>query len=181
MSQRRRITLNIFVETLHSFYKDGLNGTRDYRSASGLLLLATIGLTVYAAHGTGHWTPGMLLTAGCTLLLVAVTVAYVQPFRSFLANLSVSYHTFLSAITCFLLVVWMQSTENSVDVTTMATLFAVLNFTPHFMVALWIALSQIQKVRNVFSRGLTLHTIIRQRYTILSRGLTRLERYNNIS
>lgn len=183
ISQRRRITLNIFVETIHSFYKDGLNGTRDYRSTSGLLLFTTIVLSVYSAHNTGHWTVGMLIKVASTLLLIAIIVAYVQPFQSLLANISMSFHTFLSAVMCNVLALWMESVEHSIDPKTISTAFAVINFIPHFLVTLWIAykiLSQNNKIRNVFTRGLTFPRRIRQYLTTLPRRLISLERYENL-
>ena len=39
ISPRKRLAITVFVETLNSCFKDGLNGTIDYRAVAGLLLI----------------------------------------------------------------------------------------------------------------------------------------------
>ena len=41
-SPRKRIAIKTFAEALHSCFKNGLNGTRDYRAVSGFLILAPL-------------------------------------------------------------------------------------------------------------------------------------------
>ena len=42
LSARKRLAITAFVEALHNCFKDGLNGTRDYRALAGILLLGGI-------------------------------------------------------------------------------------------------------------------------------------------
>ena len=180
IGQRSRIALNIFVETLLSCYKDGLQGTRDYRSTLGIMLLVTIGLVLYNAHDTGHWALSAYVIAGCILLVTAITIAYVQPLKAPLANLSLCFHAGLAGILCIYLIVWMGS-DVIVDVHTIADTFAALNFIPHLLITLWIvykALSQIQQFRSLVIRGISLFRRIGQH--MLPQRLINLRSYSSL-
>ena len=39
ISTRKQLAITTFAEALHSCFKDGLDGTRDYRSLAGLIIL----------------------------------------------------------------------------------------------------------------------------------------------
>ena len=58
ISTRKQLAITTFAEALHNCFKDGLNGTRDYRSFAGLIILGLpIGslityITWLAAAGT---------------------------------------------------------------------------------------------------------------------------------
>ena len=41
-SPRKRIAIKTFAEALHSCFKNGLNGTRDYRAVAGFLIIASL-------------------------------------------------------------------------------------------------------------------------------------------
>ena len=180
IGQRSRIALNIFVETLLSCYKDGLQGTRDYRSTLGVLMLVTIGLALYNAHDLGHWSSGEFVIAGCILLALSITIAYVQPLKASLANLSLCFHTGLAGILCVFLIVWTGSNIIT-DMRNISCIFAVLNFIPHLLVALWIAykvLVQIQQFRVLVIRGKSLCRRIGQH--MLPRKLIDLRSYGSL-
>ena len=42
LSARKRLTITAFAEALHSCFKDGLNGTRDYRALAGTALFVAL-------------------------------------------------------------------------------------------------------------------------------------------
>ena len=153
LSHRKRIMLGIFFDTLHGNFKNGLNGTRDYRSTLGIMMVFTIVLVITNAHITGHYTLGTYLIAGTGLMIVSITVAYVQPYKTYLANLSVSFHTATSSTMCVLLVAWMQSSGiiGNGDIT---RIFASLAFIPHLLVGLWLMYRFLQneKLQALFAR-----------------------------
>ena len=110
ISTRKQLAITTFAEPLHNCFKDGLDGTRDYRSLAGLIILGLpIGsLITYitwlaAARTTGyprHCTTGFLFFA------LSLVVAYVRPCKSTLANLSLSYHAFMLGILEFGFLFW---------------------------------------------------------------------------
>ena len=145
ISQRKIIMLNTFVETLYSCYKDGLNGTRDYRYSLGIFMLLTIVLVTVNAHWTGHYTLYTYIIVACLLMAITLIVAYVRPCKTFLGNLSLSFHTFIPCLSCVELIVWMGNIT-SVDIKVLVNVFAVINFLPHFLVALWIGHKALHKI-----------------------------------
>jgi hypothetical protein len=48
LSARKRLAITAFAEALHNCFKDGLNGTRDYRALVGIVLLG--GIIYYLFH-----------------------------------------------------------------------------------------------------------------------------------
>ena len=181
ISQRKRIILNTFVETLHSCFKDGLNGTRDYRSSLGIIMLVTILILLFNAHNTGHNSIISLVIMACVLIVIALIVAHIRPCKTLSANLSLTFHTTISSIICIQLTVWLQ-TDISINTKMMTELFAVLNFLPHILIALWLGY-------KVFSRKVRCHdaktrvmTICRAgAHTILPHRLVSLRGYHNLN
>ena len=146
LSHRKRIMLGIFFDTLHGNFKNGLNGTRDYRCTLGMTMVLTVLLVVTNAHITGHYTLGAYLLVGSLLMIVSLTFAYVRPYKTYLANLSVSFHTATSSTMCVLLVAWMQISAIVSNVT-ITRIFASLAFTPHLLVGLWLMYRLLQTER----------------------------------
>lgn len=155
IGQRKRIILNTFVETLHGSLKNGLNGTRDCRSLVGIFMLSTILLMSLNAHSMAYYNLTSFVVSGCTLILVALIIAYIRPFNTFLGNLSLSFHATLSSVICIQTTIWLQHIMPT-NMNTMVTLFAVLNILPHILIALWIGYKAFSKIiHHMMARGLT--------------------------
>ena len=95
ISARKRLAITAFAEALQVCFKDGLNGTRDYRALAGLITLIPI---VYI------FTRVFILTqVGCSpaisdainLIVTCCIVSYIQPCKSAIANISLSFNSFL--------------------------------------------------------------------------------------
>ena len=110
ISTRKQLAITAFAEALHNCFKDGLNGTRDYRALAGLIIL---GLPVGSllsyiawkpAFGTGYSRSCVTdyysrsCVTGILLFALSLVVSYVKPCKSTLANLSLSYHTFMFGV-----------------------------------------------------------------------------------
>ena len=173
ISQRKMIMLNTFVETLHSCYKNGLNGTRDYRSFLGIIMLLTIVLVTFNAQDTGHYTLNTYIIMACLLMAVTLIVAYVRPCKTFLGNLSLSFHTLIPCLSCVELIVWMGNITR-VDIKVMVNVFAVINFLPHFLVALWIGHKALHKVASRYNLS------ERIGHTLLPHRMVNLRDYNRL-
>ena len=155
IGQRKRIILNTFVETLHGSFKNGLNGTRDCRSVVGICMLSTILLLSWNAHSTSYYNLTSFIITGCTLILIALIVAYIRPFNTFLGNLSLSFHTTLSSIVCIQITIWLQHIMPT-NMNAMVTLFAVLNILPHILIALWMGYKVFSKIiHHMITQGIT--------------------------
>ena len=176
IGQRWSITLNIFCDTLHSCYNDGLNGTRDCRSLLGALLLLAMTMVLLNAHLTGHYTLGTYLIYAGFLLVMSLLIAYIRPCKTYLANISLSFHTALSSIICFQILLWMQN-NLVLNTSEMVNIFALLNFLPHLLVSLWLGckLFKTEAMRCVLRRGQSMCG-----YGQIPQGLTTMIGYINI-
>ena len=142
LSARKRLAITAFAEALHSCFKDGLNGTRDYRALAGaqlfLILLGSVAsmfLYFLKAHnitmdGATTYTVEILLW-----MMFVCLVSYVKPCKSAIANVSLSFHLILFGILdCVRYLWWYDSYARTypLELTFIATLL-----TPHILVALW--------------------------------------------
>ena len=96
VSGRKRLAITAFAEALHNCYKDGLNGTRDYRAMAGLSILgfpvsAVINYAVRKTIANGYSAEA---ASGYTLVFISLVISYVRPCKKTIANLSLSYHYF---------------------------------------------------------------------------------------
>ena len=153
-SQRWLIRLNTFVETFQGSFKDGYNGTHDFRIIPGVigcltLLLATISCLSHGNHYGNYITP---IFAMC-LALLSVLSAYVKPCKSSIANLSLTFHFMLMAVLTALITLWRQ--DLNMDTSVLAALFAIFIPVPHVLMFLWVC-CKIQKRFHLRQRTVTL-------------------------
>ena len=102
ISTTKQLAITTFAEALHNCFKDGLNGTRDYRAFAGLIVLGfpVASLLSYitwkiVAPATGLYRDQI---SGYMLFAVSLIVSYVRPCKSTLANFSLSYHVFMLGV-----------------------------------------------------------------------------------
>ena len=151
LSARKQLAITAFAEALHSCFKDGLNGTRDYRALAGAIL---IGLPVFYAiqylsvgnffKGPSHITRIMLW------MILACIVSYVKPCKSAVANISFSFHMTMFGILMSLTYLWED--DLSIETYTLELMLIVTLLSPHILVAVWAGYT------------LTKHTLIRFGY-----------------
>ena len=107
ISIRKQLAITAFVKALENCFKDGLNGTRDYRALSAFFLIgaATGALDEYVLKLT--FTP-YSTNFVCSLVYVVLSfsISYLRPCKLIIANLSLSYHIMVLAILNALMHVW---------------------------------------------------------------------------
>ena len=155
ISTRKQLAITAFAEALHNCFKDGLNGTRDYRALAGLIIL---GYPVAALLSYITWkivAPPTGLTRriieGYMLFAVSLVVSYVRPCKSTLANFSLSYHVFMFGVLCFGNNYW----HNDISIKTEALelTFIIIPFLSHMFVFFWVVYIICRYVRiNVLSQ-----------------------------
>ena len=136
LSARKRLAITAFAEALHSCFKDGLNGTRDYRAMAGgtffiALLLSAISILPrkFLSDGKSHIVEIILW-----MILVCI-VSYVKPCKSAVANVSLSFHMTIFGIIMCLTYLW--EFDLSVETDTLELMFIVTFLLPHILVAVW--------------------------------------------
>ena len=148
ISTRKQLAITTFAEALHNCFKDGLDGTRDYRSIAGLIIfglpigsLMSYIMWVIAnpAGFTRHHVEGYMFFA---LSLVA---AYVRPCKSTLANLSLSYHAFTLGILEFGFLFW---NDLSIGTEALELTFILIPLLSHTFAVSWAVYSISQYIRR---------------------------------
>ena len=104
LSARKRLAITAFAEALHSCFKDGLNGTRDYRAlAGGQLFLILFAVAVSS----------LIASQNCVQMLFWMMfvslVSFLKPCKSAIANISLSFHLLLFGIFICIHYLWWHS------------------------------------------------------------------------
>ena len=136
LSARKRLAITAFAEALHNCFKDGLNGTRDYRAMAGTTLYLSLLLGAmsyfprrFFSDGTSHIVEIVLWT------IPVCIVSYVKPCKSAVANISLSFHMTVYGILMCLMYLW--EFDLSVETYTVELMFIVTFLLPHILVAVW--------------------------------------------
>ena len=143
-SQRIQIVLNTFVETFHGTFKDGLNGTRDYRILPALALIMVM---FSAGLGSLGNVVNVYLISSFVVLLVlsSFLIAYARPCKSFLTNLSLSFHTMWTATIGVILTYWIGNV--TISTSSLVILFACTVPVPHILMISWVVYKLLCNIR----------------------------------
>ena len=128
----------IFIDTFHGPFKDGSDGTRDYRIIPGLFACFIIFLTIVKsfAHPNTYDNYTMPIYYCVFTGLISVMCAYFQPFKNPSANKSFTFHFLWITAAAALVAVWVYIFDLSTAV--LASAFAVLLPVPHLLMFIWV-------------------------------------------
>ena len=138
ISARKRIVIKIFVEALHSCFKDGLNGTRDYRILAGFFSnpFLVFGAVDFIVHGLEtKYLINKNITDALIFFLLSFCFSHMKPCKSLIANLSLSFHFLLAGIWCITFELW--SYDFSFNTEALAAMIVVLTSLPHILILIW--------------------------------------------
>ena len=155
ISTRKQLAITAFAEALHNCFKDGLNGTRDYRALAGLIILGypvaallsylTLKIVAPPTGLTRHIIEGYMSFA------LSLVVSYVRPCKSTLANFSLSYHVFMLGVLLFGKNYWYI--DISVKTEALELTFIIIPFLSHMFVFFWVVYIICRYVKiNVLSQ-----------------------------
>ena len=136
VSARVRLAITAFAEALHCCFKDGLNGTRDYRASAGLviLLFPAFFLVVGAVRiATGY---DSTIVSSCTFFVVSLLLSQIRPFKLAIANFSLAYHFTVLGILALAKHIWdndMSTRTESLELT-----IIILPLISHILVFIWV-------------------------------------------
>ena len=136
VSARVRLAITAFAEALHCCFKDGLNGTPDYRASAGLVILIfPVGSLVNGAvHiATGYeWS----IVTICTFFVVSLLLSQIRPCKSPVANFSLAYHFTVLGILALVNHIW--DTEMSTRTESLELTIILLPLISHILVFIWV-------------------------------------------
>ena len=137
ISARKQLAIKTFAEALHPCFKDGLNGTRDYRALAGIGLVfsaiySLISFYIYNLTKVGY---DYQILSGIMLILLSTIFSYWRPCRSLLSNLSVSYHSMALGLITMTLSLWKQAMSFQTE--TLELIFITIPIMSHIFVLTW--------------------------------------------
>ena len=136
LSARKQLAITAFAEALHSCFKDGLNGTCDYRAMAGATFCIALLLSAISYFTRRFFSGGTSNIIEIVLWMILVCiVSYVKPCKSAVANISLSFHMTMFGIIMCLTYLW--EFDLSVETYTLELMSIVTLLSPHILVAVW--------------------------------------------
>ena len=136
LSARKQLAITAFAEALHSCFKDGLNGTHDYRALAGATFCIALLLSAISYLPKRFNSNGTLQIFEIVLwMIMACIVSYVKPCKSAVANISLSFHMTMFGILMCLTYLW--ESYISEETYTLELMCIVTFLSPHILVAVW--------------------------------------------
>ena len=135
ISAKKRLAITAFAEALHSCFKDGLNGTRDYRVLAGVIpfLIIPYSVVMLTFHVCGY---GQDIAGAFFSTVVSFIVLSLRPCKSTISNISLSFHLLMYAFLAIVSRLW--NYELNVDTETLALTIIFILLLSHFLVFLWV-------------------------------------------
>ena len=136
LSARKRLAITAFAEALHSCFKDGLNGTCDYRALAGAPPFVLLMFTALA-HIFKHffYSRARHTQTQVMWMMLVCLVSYVKPCKTAIANISLIFHMTLFGIVLCVANLWEY--DISVGTYTLESMFIITLLLPHILMAVW--------------------------------------------
>ena len=164
---RFQLSLNFFIETFQNCYKDGLNGTYDFRFLSSVPFLLFL---LFVLLGT---IPGLtkvdlrVYVAGCIALvfiILAIIFSYVRPFKSLYNNISFTFHFAVFSFMAVVGIIWYEGHIMSAH--SLAMLFTCLSLLPHIFALATLVYHILRRIRFFRTKCERLSEIISTKFRL---------------
>ena len=147
ISARKQLAIKAFAEALHKCFKDGLNGTQDYRALAGLIIILPISYVVinHILTVIGY---SVRSSTTVTIMLYSIIISYIKPCKSPISNLSLIYHLFMLEV--FIVAYYQWVGNLSVSTETLKLTFIIIPLVSHVMVSIWVGYMLIHYILTHF-------------------------------
>ena len=135
ISPRKQIAIKIFAETFQESFKDGLNGTKDYRILPGLSILACV-CYIIAESVTHRGSSEIYIIAGFVYIILSLAVSLARPCKTTIANTSLIFHLTLMGVWSILLNLWVH--DMYIGTKALAISLGLLPLLPHLFMTMWL-------------------------------------------
>ena len=137
LSDRKRLAITAFVEAFNNCFKDGLNGTRDYRALIGIVLLGgIIGYTICAILSRVFDVPPEV-SSGYWFIFLSFLFSYLRPCKLTIANLSLSYHFMVTGLLSIGIHLWTHDISTGTEPLEGGAI--ILPAISHILMLIWVA------------------------------------------
>ena len=150
ISTRKRLAITAFAEALHNCFKDGRNGTRDYRALAGVFILLSAVVSVIAILFPACVAKGYSFEflTGLALVFLSLIFSYMRPCKLTIANLSLSYHAMLFGILSVAVHLWEHDLSTGTE--TLMETFIILPIISHVLVFMWAMYTSFNRIMSHF-------------------------------
>ena len=137
ISARKQQAIRTFAEALHSCFKDGLNGTTDYRALAGVLIFGfpLLGVWCLVVQKTIASQYDIDICSCFAFSFLSFLISYARPCKSTVANMSLSFYSFLFGVCALAHYLWMLNVSTPTESLKLVFLFIIL--TAQLPVILW--------------------------------------------
>ena len=136
LSGRKRLAITAFAEALQVCFKDGLNGTRDYRSLAGIITLVPFVFILSQQILTGVVGFRPETSNSINFIITCCIITYIQPCKSAIANISLSFNLLLLG-GIFAMKHWWFYSMSPVPTNTQMLIFIFIPSVFHLLVCVW--------------------------------------------
>ena len=137
LSARKRLAITAFAEALHNCFKDGLNGTRDYRSLVGIVLFVEIMVIIIMDAILSYISEvSPDVCTSCLFIFLTFLFSYLRPCKLTIANLSLSYHLMVIGLLSIALHLWKYDMSTGTKPLELATI--ILPVISHVLMLIWV-------------------------------------------
>ena len=151
LSPRKQLLLHIFADAFQCCYKDGLNGSYDFRFLSPVPLLFYMTLALVAFHfGNMKVHVCYMLFFSALFLVLSIAIAYVKPYKSGYMNFSLCFHSAILGFGNCMFTLWIEG--HIISTPTFAQVLTFLASLPHLfalMTAVYYILNRIRFTRTM--------------------------------
>ena len=142
--------MKIFAETFQSCFKDGLDGTIDYRMIPSAIILISIlfAIVLSLPNKSMVLSPSQnyVTAVGCICVILSLIISYLQPCKSLIMNMSLSFHTTFMGLLGILLGLWEQNFLVSIEAVAIG--LAILPLIAHTVIMMWAGYNIIISVQS---------------------------------
>ena len=132
---RKRLALSIFVDTIYSGYKDGLDGGRDYRRLYPLMLIVFVSVIVIFSLPGSLFSQYFFSLYLLFSIFVSLFVSYFRPCKTLAINVSLSFHIMMIGLS--LLTIQLHFEDLFLDAYSLEILLTTLLTLPHALMLVW--------------------------------------------
>ena len=140
---RKRLALAIFVDTICSGYRDGLDGGRDWRRLFPVSLFILVGLHFIYINQHPELPETYLILSPVVFLPCSFFVTYFKPYKTNSINMSMSFHLIILSMCCLTLSLWIQ--DNYLNAYSLEMILTVCLTLPHIVMLLLLLKNTVQK------------------------------------
>ena len=132
---RKRLALSIFVDTIYSGYKDGLDGGRDYRRLYPLMLIIIVSLIIIFSLPGWHLPQFYFSLFLLSSIFVSLFVSYFRPCKTLAMNVSLSFHIMIIGLSLLTIELWVE--DFFLGAYSLVIVLTILLTLPHVLMLVW--------------------------------------------